>query len=343
MWDIEIARDGSSYTVVPDRSANGEYGEYGVHLNALKLLEESPCADCIKLSNVYLLPNGDVSVDVSIIHPFNNAYCTGFDVRGIIMFPASQVWPDNHLRELVELDPWEGLVDSSSHHELGDAELMNPDGYTAAWAPDANWDCVCPIPYGYPIGAYYPGKFASGDNIGTINAFKRYYSSEERHMFEVNKTVTRTFVIRPPASGPIQACYAVYAHWAPPINTPVTNPLVDFGPEANSILPYEFWIEQVQPLDPDAPDSENALRIKWHIKMHQFVFGDHEIFTAGSIASLFGDSSTGGDFVPCPGEPDTYFYEKCPGFTYYVKLNELYPGSLPTVAPFVFCCDRFLW
>jgi hypothetical protein len=95
-YDLEIARDGSYAHIIPNRTVNWRWG---IHLNAVKLLEQDPCTKCISTSNVHKLPNGDVSVDITITHPYKNPMYTGFDVRGIIMFPASQYIPDQELRE----------------------------------------------------------------------------------------------------------------------------------------------------------------------------------------------------------------------------------------------------
>lgn len=265
VYDLHIARDGSSYSVVPRRSA--EDYDWGYHLNAVKLLEVSPGKNCVKIARIEILDNGDLAVDISITHPYSNPIYTGFDVRGIIMFPSSQYIPDNELREKAGLEPCGMWWERYATHKKGDAELMNPDGYTTIFAPDDpyQWGDYY-IEEGYPIFEYYEGRMASGDELGVINGYKRYYSNETRHMFEVNETVTQTFVIRPPVEGPIEASYAVYAHWCEPLRMPVTDPLTDFGPEANSPMPYEFWVEQTGPLDPDAPDEVNAQNVVWHIK-----------------------------------------------------------------------------
>ena len=129
-YDFEIARDGSSWSVVPSRSAQDM--PWGYHMNVVKLLEVSPGKDGITLHNIHVLPNGDVSVDMSIKHPYYDRRYTGFDVMGIIIFPASQIIPDENLRAQVGLGP------STDHFRManskfGDAELMNPDGWTDAW------------------------------------------------------------------------------------------------------------------------------------------------------------------------------------------------------------------
>jgi hypothetical protein len=269
-YNLVIARDGSSWQITPNRSADITWG---YHLNAVKLLEVSPGHDCIKITGISVLPTGVLSVDISITHPYDNPAYTGFDVRGIIMFPSSQWIPDNEMREEAGLQP---LNPGNYYYrfaapEKGDAFLVNPDGYTTIFAPDDTYDHNgYELEQGFPIFEYYPGKMASGDNLGTLNSFKRYYSTEVRHMFEAGKTITRTFLIQPPASGPIKASYAVHAHWANPLVIPVTNPETDFGPEANSPLPYEFWVEQVGPIDLDAPNEVNDQNIIWHIKSWNF-------------------------------------------------------------------------
>lgn len=269
LYDFEIARDGSYWQVITRKLSNGPPEQFlGYHINAVKLLETSPCTNCIWLSNLHKLANGDLSVDISIKHPFDNPVYTGFDVRGIIMFPASQYWPDNELRLLAgyPVDPkWNHRFSSEAK---GDAILVNAEGWTAIWAPEygSKGSGFFPLEKGYPIFEYYPGKMASGKNVGTLNPYRRFYSNPNRHMFEPGKTVTRTYIIRPPASGPIQACYAVYAHWAEPAKIPVTDPASDFPPIANSLLPYEYYVYQDQIIDPDAPPEVNKHHIFYHIK-----------------------------------------------------------------------------
>jgi len=272
VYDLVIARDGSEYTLVPRRSAEAVY-YWGYHINAVKLLEVSPGKNCIRIAKVNVLSNGDLAVDISITHPYEDACYTGFDVKGIIIFPSSQYIADPEIYEHNYGKPPQYWFWRFASYRKGDAELMNPDGHTMIWAPDnrSRQEHYFDIEEGdLPILRYYPGRMASGEDLGTINGFKTYYSNKNRHMFEAGRTVTRTFIIRPPAEGPIEASYAVYAHWAPPSVYPVTNPAVDFPPEANSPIPYEFWIEQVSPIDPDAPDEVKAESLLWHIKYWHF-------------------------------------------------------------------------
>jgi len=316
--DLVIARDGSEWEVIPRRGAQGTWG---YHLNAVKLLEISPGKECIKIAKVSVLPGGDLAVDISITHPYDDPIYTGFDVRGIIMFPSSQYLPDNELRAKGGQEPAGQVHIWFASYRKGDAELMNADGYTSIWSPyeisDQKYDYE--LEDGYPIFGYYEGGMASGEHVGTHNGFKRYYTNENRHMFEVGRTATRTFVVRPPAEGQIEACYAVYAHWAPPLVYPVTDPAADFGPEANSPLPYEFWIEQVGPIDPDAPCEVSAENVLWHIKYWHFGIDTWiPVWT-----DLIGGSHAIGL---------TEAFDKCPDCYHLNSFGTAYP-AIPDICP----------
>jgi hypothetical protein len=325
-YRLEIARDGSSVQILPDRSFNTAWGH---DLNVLKFLEVTPCTNCLTTGNVHKLANGDISVDVSIRHPYLDPAYTGFDVRGIILFPASQLFPDDELRIQAGFEPlnnWKYYRYST--HEKGDAELMNPDGWTTIWAPDIPEELYFQIEKGFDITDYYPGKYASGENLGTINAFKRFHSTENRHMFEAGKTVTCTYIIRPPAEGPIEASYSIYAHWAEPLNMPVTDPFKDFGPEANSPLPYDFYISQDAILDPDVLHEENGPHVIWHIKT--WAIGCD--LWLGTVWDLMYDSSPGGNLEKCPnGKVDEYGLG-----VFDTRSYKLLPGALPGEWPYIF-------
>jgi len=326
LYRLRIARDGSHASVVPDRYATAYWG---YHLNAVKLLESSPCTDCISLSNIHLLPDGDLSVDVGITHPFDNPVYTAFDVRGVIMFPASQYWPDNDLRAQAGFTPYDHWFQRYSSSEKGDAEMMNPDGWTTIWAPDLEYYGF-EVEEGFPIFQYYPGKFSAGENLGTVNAFMRFHSNENRHMFEAGKTVTRTYIIRPPAEGPIEASYAIYAHWDEPLVIPVTDPAVDFGPEANSPMPFEFSIKQDQPVDPDYPIAYGCEHIiidvrTWDIGQDLWSLGIDDLLIIGG----------GGNLEPLPdGEPDQYYPA-----VFSTEGYEAVPGALPGTWPMLFVLE----
>jgi hypothetical protein len=210
---------------------------------------------------------------------------------------------------------------------------MNSDGYTSAFSPEENdtlwwlndiWQKMDDL----PIFGYYHGKFASGENLGNINGYKHYWSNENRHMFEVNKTVTRTYIIRPPAIGPIEASYVVYAHWFEPDVLPVTNPVSDFPPQANSPLPYEFWITQDEPIDPDKDGYEQSQHIHWHIKTWSKGVEDW----LGDQHDVTYEYPWGGSLYPHPsGEPDDYWLKD-----FEERPYSLIPGGLPGSWPYLY-------
>jgi hypothetical protein len=219
---IDAAHDGVE--IVPRREGR-------FHLNALKFLE-SYCTDCLKVTNIK--KNGDSTIDltVQITHPFKGyPEYTGFDVKGIIMFNGSYQFPQDsdkwYLPKPYFLISW---------RELGDPEVLDPDGYTPRWSP--SWDSGSDL----PIFNYWPGKYANGLPTAHLNAFLDFYSDEERHMFKTGTHVTRTYRIWLPASKPVVAGYAVEACWEPPLKMPVTDPANDFPITANQPEAYRFRI-----------------------------------------------------------------------------------------------------
>ena len=120
-----------------------------------------------------------------------------------------------------------------SWREMGDPELLNPDGYTPRWSP--NYDSGSEM----PVFNYWRGRYASGVPNADLNAYLNFYSHEERHMFAHDASVSRTYRIYMPADK-IVAGYAVEACWEPPIKTPITNPLEDFPITANQTEAYHF-------------------------------------------------------------------------------------------------------
>jgi len=348
-YDMVIARDGSEWEIVPNRDADGSWG---MHLNAVKLLEVLPGHDCIKIPKIVLLDNGDLAIDISITHPYNNAVYTGFDVRGIIMFPASQYIRCPEMHEKAGLPPPSNWHYRFASYRKGDAELIDPDGYTSIWSPYNIHDQKLrfELEEGFPIFEYFEGKMASGEDLGSINGFKRYYSNETRHMFEVGHTEARTYIVRPPETGPIQASYAIYAHWAVPDNIPVMNPATDFGPEANSPLPYDFYVEQVGIYDPDAPAAVNAASVLFHIKSWNFGIDNLWMNHTDLFGCGFGVYEILEAFDECPD-----CYRTGDLSTDYYKVPDELPGKWPVLfhlfidndgnclAPHLATDDYILW
>ena len=217
LWYINKNHD--HIDVVPQRQAR-------FHLNALKFLE-SYCTDCVKITNIKNNGDGTIDVTVRIKHPFSNSpQYTGFDVKGIVMFDGS----DDVIWSSYSIYPFYDHF-HISWKESGDAELLNPDGYSVLWNP--TWNSESSL----PMFNYWPGKYSHGTPTANLNAFLNFYTDEKRHMFRVNGQVERTYHIWLP-KGPLVVGYAVDACWEPPTTTPVTDPLNDFPYSANQPEPY---------------------------------------------------------------------------------------------------------
>jgi hypothetical protein len=219
-----------------------------LHLNTLKFLE-SYCEDCLKIEYIHNNGDGTIDLTVKITHPFpGHPEYTGFDVKGIVMFDGSEVNEETQPGHPLWPQPFR-----MSWRELGDPELLNADGYTHRWSPwyDSGSD--------KPIFKYWAGKHSSGTPTANINGFLYFYSNEERHMFECDESVTRTYHISLPP-GPVVVGYAVEACWEPPTVTPVVNPATDFPFSANQPEAYhfKFVVNDGNPVtDPDCCNYEN--------------------------------------------------------------------------------------
>jgi hypothetical protein len=220
-WEILIDADHTHAEAIPIRSGR-------FHLNALKFLEEY-CTDCLKILGLHKNGDGTIDMMVQITHPFDNhPEYTGFDVKGIIMFDGS--WENEGYKYYLPYpEPFR-----ISWRKLGDPQVLNADGFTIRWSPwyDSGMS--------QPIFNYWEGRFANGTPTANVNAYKNFYTDEDRHMFRVNHSVVQTYRIALPP-GPVVAGYAVEACWEPPTTTPVTNPAEDFPLTANQPEPYEFY------------------------------------------------------------------------------------------------------
>ncbi|MFH1676335.1 MAG: hypothetical protein ABIC40_04845, partial [bacterium] len=184
--------------VVPQRQGR-------FHLNALKFLEENG-KNFLKITGLKNNGDGTFDLGVQIKHPFlGHPEYTGFDVKGIIMFNGSwEVEGDDDRPPYPE--PFR-----VSWRKLGDPQVLNADGYTLRWSP--SYDSGLP----QPIFNYWEGKWATGTPTANLNAYKNFYTDENRHMFRDYGQVPVTYKIWLPTGQPIIAGYAVEACWEPPL------------------------------------------------------------------------------------------------------------------------------
>jgi hypothetical protein len=228
-WSIFIDETHTKVDVVPRRQGR-------FHLNALRFLEDH-CKDCLQITYIHNNGDGTIDLTVRITHPFpGHPEFTGFDVKGIIMFDGSHEIPFESMFCMFpdtkgDADGWAYF--HISWRELGDPEVLNPDGYSVHWSP---W---WPSDSEKAIFNYWPGKYSSGTPTANINAYLFFYTDLERHMFRVNGKAERTYHISLPP-GPVVAGYAVEACWQPPLVTPVVDPLSDFPLTANQDEAYYF-------------------------------------------------------------------------------------------------------
>ena len=239
---LYFSADHTRVDAVPMRSGR-------FHLNVPKFLEEY-CTDCLQITGIHKNGDGTIEMMVRITHPFDgHPEYTGFDVKGIIMFQASHSvpWWSRYIYPYGTGTHYNYFY--MSWAEVGDPEVLNPDGYTVRWSP--YWDSGSSM----PIFSYWKGKYTRGTPTANINAYRNFYTDEERHMFRVDGSDTETYHISLPP-GPVVAGYAVEASWEPPIKTPVTDPINDFPISANQEEPYYFRMV----VNNDEPITEHILK-----------------------------------------------------------------------------------
>ena len=205
-----------TWEVVPVRDA-------AKHWNILTFLENGPCTNCFKLAGITPSGSGTFYVDVEVKSPYPSANLTGFDVRGIAMFNASAEFPMSGL--------------SYSDRDLGDGAVVAPDGYTTLYNSTT-------LGSGFGgLEGYRKGKYATTTAPDALlNPYMRFITddpSNTRNAFYAGDTVTATYEVAMPTSGFIFG-YAVDASWAQPIHKPVTDPMADFGPDANCAEPWKI-------------------------------------------------------------------------------------------------------
>jgi hypothetical protein len=261
-WIFHVNEEQSRIEPIPVRELN-------LHYNVLKFVEKNPCPNCLKIGSPQPQGDGTFKVDVSIRHPFpGQPEYTGFDVRGTVVFAATHYWRDNKLwmqqwtpggpgeKYYVDDDGGNGVWLFFSRASAGGGQVLNNDGYSfylhPGFPPKPGWP---PKPK-LPIHNYQDGKYATASEAeldSTVNPYIEFHNVDERRMFTCDGFVTRTYHIDPP-EGAFKFGYIVDASWAPPSNTPVTNPAIDFPDWANAEEGVILEINQVNPLSSDPPE-----------------------------------------------------------------------------------------
>jgi len=212
---IYINPEEEKYEIIPSR-------DISAHWNILGFLEQVACSKCVEIAGLSVTPDLTLLIDLKIIHPFPTANLTGFDVRGIMMFNGSRVYPVSGL--------------TGSDNSVGDCELLNADGFTTLY----NASTAGSGPGG--LQGYIEGRLASfTPPDAELNGFRKYVTdnpANTRNAFYSGDEITVGFEIDPP-DGDFVFGYAVDASWAPPMTKPVTDPMTQFPPGANCAEPWK--------------------------------------------------------------------------------------------------------
>ncbi len=274
-WAIRIDPDSETFEIVPDRGA-------GSHFNVVRLLEVSPCTDCLSISNVSWLPDNIVQCDFQLRHPFPGLVkFTGFDVRGVLVTDGDTLFPANS--RFVSLDG-------------SNPALIKPDGFTNLFNPVEFPADTAP----WPILGYFPGKLSSGDDFtGTLNPFMAFCKDNPRRMFEAGATETVTVKLKYP-SVPFEFGYVVDASWMKVDE--IIDPVTDFPSDANCLEPYRLDFQMITELTNVTGDSAEV----------QIEVFDHQgIDTISTVSiecpSLF-DGEVYLDYSSQSGD-DSWFYD----------------------------------
>ncbi|HEX9744402.1 MAG TPA: hypothetical protein VGB30_03150 [bacterium] len=208
--------------------------ETAFHANVVQFLQAPyPLGIGVAIDSTDKIGQGELDVTVSITHPFDDPYYTGFDVRGIF----------------IGLGTSKSTYDTSlTYAAPSEARLLNADGYTRWWNP-----VEFPIP---GLLGFTPGALGNNTTFTTkLNPFKVFADhlgpqSEyvippgSRNEFTTTmKTNSRQYKLRFPLLGGIAQIkynYAVDASWVDPVGDPTD--LNSFPLDANIPEPYQITV-----------------------------------------------------------------------------------------------------
>ena len=213
LWNFHV--DPASQTVTGSQMRVAD-----MHLNLVKLIEVA-CTDCLTFSNADFSIPGQLSIDMTIKHPFQDELIfTVFDLRGVFITDRAETW--------------------NKVYAWGDDSpvLLNSDGYTWLFS-EKNYPYNPEEP---AVFNYYPGVFSYGDNRSAqLNAYVAYGIENPRRMLLPGTDETRTLTITLPGV-PFDFGYVVDACWELPLVNPVTDPVDDFPITANCYEAYKLIV-----------------------------------------------------------------------------------------------------
>jgi len=191
------------FLVEVEEQGDGDYGiniipvRYSAtHWNILSWLEQTSCADCLSIRYTGTSPEGNLLIDVSITHPFDNPNLTGYDVRGIAIFDGSGSFPEFDL--------------NYSDGNLGDGEVVNADGFTTLYNVETAGSGLNGL-QGFIEGTRGTATLPNSK----LNGYKQFNSEDSGYTFLPGDTVTVGYEIDMPDNQFVFG-YAVDASWTPP-------------------------------------------------------------------------------------------------------------------------------
>jgi len=229
LYDIVVSADRTVWEVYPHRAGMA-------HLNIIPLLEGPTDFLTIPEDGIVFEPDY-IAATIKIEHPlksggdFDANYFTGFDVKGIIMFPGTYQFPTAAV--------------ITQDLSKGEGRVLNADGYSRWWNPTE-------FSEGDFLRAYVEGKLAipkGGSNQinATLNPYKLFYPPTQvaRHSFPSTKSVSVTYNILLPETGlPFALMYAIDAAYEEPVNLVEDEPIVltNFEMTANQPEPFDLAV-----------------------------------------------------------------------------------------------------
>jgi len=240
-YDVTIDLVDEKVILTPNR-------QIALHFNALKMLEESPCSDCLVFDNVSVDDGNVVGARVKIKHPMApTKKLVVFDVRGIFI-TAGNFEFGNGGRKI------------AFHETL--PLMLGTDGYTVLFNP-------LDFPYGgvaNPLFAYYPGRFSSpasgdGSQVATLNPYTSFGTELPRRMFGASDEPwiqAGVSIQAPVTANELKFGYAINASWMK--LDEVDDPLTDFPPEANCLEAYQVTYVTDEDLPP-YPGGETGIDV----------------------------------------------------------------------------------
>ena len=224
LYNFYVNEDHTEVRVEPRRNAQ-------FHFNAVGLIDLIDPAN-LTVDSWSLEPDGTIKANIKVIHPMDSdlTIYTGFDVRGIVMFPSVNTFPEFDI--------------TTPGVYPGEAAFLNPDGYTR------RWNSVEYSEFNKPFSYIDGSMIKSGTGnlcTTTVNPYRTFHNDLNRRYFKPGTDETLEYHLSFPP-GPMVFAYALDASWGLVLKVD-TNP--DGQPQfipgsfpntCNSVEPYQITL-----------------------------------------------------------------------------------------------------